>query len=378
MAATLARTLDDSGKAAVRFYHCADAETKPPLYGVRRAGSRQMNVILSRIGGSTAVHDMGVSEVIANEAKTADVIHLHNLHGYYLDWIRLLKAISNRPVVWTWHDMWAATGRCGISMGCQGWRSGCNPCPHLNYYPAAWLDRASSEFRRKSEMWAQLPRLIVVAPQEWLQQIAVERGFPSGQVVCIPNPVDFSTHSPTPKRVAREYLGLKVDEKYLLFVAARVDDPLRVIGISWLSSSRRDGAAWWPEEGRPSGPPRSSTSDTSTTRRSSASATAPPTPWWCRRWTTPVPTRWSRAWPAGPRCSASRWAAYRPRCTRAGRRGQGPGQAGASHVAPSTNAERGKPEEASAEVRAFASARWGAQSVAEQYLALYDRAIATS
>jgi glycosyltransferase involved in cell wall biosynthesis len=379
MAATLARTLDDSGKAAVRFYHCADAETKPPLYGVRRAGSRQMNVILSRIGGSTAVHDMGVSEVIANEAKTADVIHLHNLHGYYLDWIRLLKAISHRPVVWTWHDMWAATGRCGISMGCQGWRSGCNPCPHLNYYPAAWLDRASSEFRRKSEMWAQLPRLIVVAPQEWLQQIAVERGFPPERVVCIPNPVDFSTHSPTPKRVAREYLGLKVDEKYLLFVAARVDDPLKGYR-DFLAVVEQTGWRGLVAGGRP-------TERTSKVKYlgyihdakklgicySAADAlvvpslddTSPNTVVESMACGTPV---FGFAVGGIPAQMHSRWGGVvRARDKRA-----------LAMLLLQQMPNGGKPEEASAEVRAFASARWGAQSVAEQYLALYDRAIATS
>src|SRR5262249_44805023 len=81
MASTLAKVLHASGKADVRLVHCGDKRTTPPLYGVRRSGSRQINAIIARIGGSMAVHDMGVSEIIIREARNADVIHLHNLHG---------------------------------------------------------------------------------------------------------------------------------------------------------------------------------------------------------------------------------------------------------------------------------------------------------
>ena len=43
-----------------------------------------------------------------------DVVHLHNLHGYYLNVKMLLDylASSGRPVVWTLHDCWALTGHC--------------------------------------------------------------------------------------------------------------------------------------------------------------------------------------------------------------------------------------------------------------------------
>jgi glycosyltransferase involved in cell wall biosynthesis len=378
MASTLARALEASGKAEVRFYHCGDNIQKPPLYGIRRKGGRQMNAMLARIGGSMAVHDGGVAEFIAQQAQDTDVIHLHNLHGYYLDWVHLMKAIADRPVVWTWHDMWGATGRCGISMGCEGWRSGCHPCPHLNYYPAAWVDRASVEFRHKSEMWAQLSRLIVVAPQEWLQQIAVDRGLPAERVVCIPNPVDFSIHSPIPKRVAREYLGIDVDEKYLLFVAAHCDDPLKGYR-DFLSIVEQTGWRGLVAGGKPSErtskvkylgyirEPRKlgvcySAADALVVP--SVHDNSPNTVVESMACGTPV---FGFAVGGIPAQMHSRWGGVvRARDNRA-----------LVRLLLQQMPNGGKPDEASAEVRAFASSRWGAENVAEQYLALYDRAIAS-
>ena len=41
-----------------------------------------------------------------------DIIHIHNLHGYYINYQELFKYLkeANKPVVWTFHDFWPITG----------------------------------------------------------------------------------------------------------------------------------------------------------------------------------------------------------------------------------------------------------------------------
>ena len=43
-----------------------------------------------------------------------DIIHLHNVHGFYLDVEQLFRYLktSGKPVVWTLHDCWSFTGHC--------------------------------------------------------------------------------------------------------------------------------------------------------------------------------------------------------------------------------------------------------------------------
>ena len=42
-----------------------------------------------------------------------DIIHLHNIHGYYFD-LNILRCFEKDkiPIVWTLRDTWVVTGRC--------------------------------------------------------------------------------------------------------------------------------------------------------------------------------------------------------------------------------------------------------------------------
>lgn len=58
-----------------------------------------------------------------------DIIHLHNIHGYYINikiFFRYLKG-ANIPVVWTFHDCWLMTGHCAYFtfIGCDKWKTQC-------------------------------------------------------------------------------------------------------------------------------------------------------------------------------------------------------------------------------------------------------------
>ena len=72
-----------------------------------------------------------------------DLIHLHNLHGFYLNIDILFKylATAGIPVVWTLHDCWAFTGHCShySYQGCDKWLYGCNHCPQKREYPQSLI-----------------------------------------------------------------------------------------------------------------------------------------------------------------------------------------------------------------------------------------------
>ncbi|MFW8602429.1 glycosyltransferase [Desulfobacterota bacterium M19] len=182
-----------------------------------------MNILQTRLFGSHRIYDFGFAGEAIKLAKNADVIHLHNLHGYYLDFVKLINGIGNKPVIWTWHDMWGATGRCGFAMNCEKWKTGCNTCDYLNYYPKVWLDNAGSEFKVKSKLFKNIENLYIVSPSDWLRDIAIESGFSADRVVTIPNPVDLSCYKAINKRKVRDHFNLP-DEPLLLFVAHDCND----------------------------------------------------------------------------------------------------------------------------------------------------------
>lgn len=85
-----------------------------------------------------------------------DVIHLHNIHGYYINIEILFGYLStaNKPVVWTLHDCWAFTGHCSHFdyIGCEKWKTGCFECPQKREYPKSLVrDRSAINYKKKSK-----------------------------------------------------------------------------------------------------------------------------------------------------------------------------------------------------------------------------------
>ena len=62
-----------------------------------------------------------------------DIIHLHNIHGYYLNYPLLFDFLKSwgGPVVWTLHDCWPFTGHCAYFeyAHCDRWKTLCHDCP---------------------------------------------------------------------------------------------------------------------------------------------------------------------------------------------------------------------------------------------------------
>ena len=224
MASTLAsgiKNLDAS--VSIQFYHCDDNKQQKGITGLKRPLSRELNAMLARVGGARLVFDGGVADQIIKETQDADILHIHNLHGYYLNYEKLLNAWTDKPILWTWHDMWGATGRCGFSFDCNGWQTGCGKCEYKEYYPTAWLDFSAQEFKAKTQLYSKLSKLFIASPSHWLADIAVERGFDKAHVSVVPNPVDTQSYQVMDVSEAKKSLKLD-DKKYILFVAADCND----------------------------------------------------------------------------------------------------------------------------------------------------------
>lgn len=223
-ARNLMKALNCTGEASVRLVHSSNREMSGETIGVRRLAARQINAVISRIVGVAASPDFGLARQIADHSSDYDIIHLHNLHGYYVSPLQLLTEVRRRPIVWTWHDMWPATGRCAFSGTCDRWSLGCGHCPSKGSYPAAWLDRSASEFRAKSECYRRLRNTWIVVPSRWLAQIAIDRGFWSRRVQIIPYSVDPAVFSWMPAEEAKKQLGFDPDVPVVVFAAADCND----------------------------------------------------------------------------------------------------------------------------------------------------------
>ena len=90
------------------------------------------------------------------KAINPDIIHLHNIHGYYINYEILFDYLKEwgGPVVWTLHDCWPFTGHCAYYefSNCYRWKSRCYDCPQIKSYPASLCyDRSTKNFFDKQE-----------------------------------------------------------------------------------------------------------------------------------------------------------------------------------------------------------------------------------
>ena len=134
-----------------------------------------------------------------------DLIHLHNIHGYYINIELLFNYLkkAGKPVIWTLHDCWSYTGHCAYytAAGCGRWETvACSDgCPQLRQYPkCVGKSNPAENFQRKRTAFLGVPNLTLVTPSRWLAG-EVKRSFlGSYPVEVIPNGIDLEQFRPTP------------------------------------------------------------------------------------------------------------------------------------------------------------------------------------
>jgi glycosyltransferase involved in cell wall biosynthesis len=157
--------------------------------------------------------------------KKFDLIHLHNLHGYYLnlDFIKFLGRLDI-PVVWTLHDGWTLTGRCAYLSECDYWKTGCGNCPNLSWYPKAYFDSSSFIWKKKKEYFNSEWNPTIVCPSQWLADKVKESFLNKYKVKVIPNAIDIKIFKPKDKDFIRKRFKVSSNRKVILFAAANLRD----------------------------------------------------------------------------------------------------------------------------------------------------------
>lgn len=129
-----------------------------------------------------------------------DIIHLHNLHGYYINIKILFDYLkeANKPVVWTLHDCWAMTGHCAhfVQIDCEKWKTGCCSCPQSREYPSSLLaDRSPKNYAGKKSAYGGIKNMTIVAPSNWLASFVPNSMLKSFSVKAIHNGIDLNMFS---------------------------------------------------------------------------------------------------------------------------------------------------------------------------------------
>ncbi len=153
-----------------------------------------------------------VIDFIKKEAP--DIIHLHCIHGYYLNYKILFEFLQtiDTPIVWTFHDCWAFTGHCAYfdSINCEKWKTGCHHCDLKNTYPSSWiLDKSERNYNLKKELFTAIANQTVIVPvSNWLENLVKQSFFKGVRVKTIHNGIDIGLFKPQIDSKLGEKLGI--------------------------------------------------------------------------------------------------------------------------------------------------------------------------
>ena len=154
-----------------------------------------------------------------------DIIHLHNIHGYYLNIELLFRYLKTKsiPVVWTLHDCWPFTGHCSYFsyIGCEKWKTECNNCPQIHEYPGSFfIDRSKPNFRNKKEIFTSIKNITLVPVSKWLGDLANQSFLGGSPILVINNGVDLQTFEPKNTSDLKNKIG--VSKKFIILGVAHI------------------------------------------------------------------------------------------------------------------------------------------------------------
>ena len=152
-----------------------------------------------------------------------DIVHLHNIHGNYVNYPILLKGLKNKCVLLTLHDCWAFTGKCPhySAAQCNKWKTGCKECPQLHSYPRSlFFDTSALTYQLKKKLFTDLTSLTVVTVSDWLKAQA-EHSFLGRDIPIyrIYNGIDTDVFKPTENHFKEEY---NIEDKFMILGVSNV------------------------------------------------------------------------------------------------------------------------------------------------------------
>lgn len=152
-----------------------------------------------------------------------DLIWLHNIHGYYINYQMLFKWIKSKDniqVKWTLHDCWAFTGHCAHFMyvKCDKWKTQCSNCPNKHEYPASLLfDNSKKNFLIKKESFSGIKNMKIICPSNWLKTNVEQSFLKDYEITVIKNTIDLKSFKKQDNDLRRK---LNLSDKFIVLGVA--------------------------------------------------------------------------------------------------------------------------------------------------------------
>lgn len=220
------KTLEHDTNEAFAYYgysnHPID-EIKQSEYLTSSFTGKAFHIIMEEVTGLCGCFSIiSTIKLIKRMGKfKPDIVHLHNLHGSYINVPMLFKYIKkhNIKTVWTLHDCWAFTGHCPYFdiAECVKWKTGCYSCSQYKDYPKSLFDNSKYMYNLKKKWFTGVKNMTIVTPSEWLAGLVKESYLKDYPVKVINNGIDLNVFKPTESDFRKKYA---LENKYIVLGVA--------------------------------------------------------------------------------------------------------------------------------------------------------------
>lgn len=249
IAAEICRLTIQSGHQALLCYSRNKPPRDVPSLKIGNMVGTLAHLGFSRLTDHTGFFSRYATQKLIKQLKryNPDIVHLHNLHGYYLHLPTLFRYLKENdiPVVWTLHDCWSYTGHCAYystakadrhlsfeslkecrDIACRRWQRGCDRCMQKHQYPASWLmDRSRKNWLEKRALFTGIPHMVLTTPSQWLRNEVKQSFLKDYAVYVFPNGLDMERFAPCTNE---DYLSV-VEHSYGLDKLRETNKELKLI-----------------------------------------------------------------------------------------------------------------------------------------------------
>ena len=187
--------------------------------------SKAYHMYMSKIFGNHGYYSKIPTKLLIKKIQefSPDIIHLHNIHGWYINIPMLFDYLKkcDIPIVWTLHDCWSFTGGCAhfTFCKCHKWLTGCGECNNLKEYPiSSRVDRTKEMWHIKRECFCGLDNVTIVTPSQWLCKLVKQSFLGDYPVRVIHNGINLEVFRPIVSNFREKY-GIAKEQHMVLGVS---------------------------------------------------------------------------------------------------------------------------------------------------------------
>ncbi len=218
------KVIENGGESYIAYGRSVSYSQSRPIR-IGNQWDKAIHLINTRLFDTHGFHSGNATKELVEKIKIIkpDLIHLHNLHGYYLNIEVLFNflRIANIPTIWTLHDCWPFTGHCCYyeRVQCIKWKDECTKCELKGLYPRSiFYDNSKSNYILKRKLFTQLNNLTIVSVSNWLEKQIRDSFFYNFPVQTIYNGIDLTLFRPLDSHALKTKHGFE-NKQIILGVA---------------------------------------------------------------------------------------------------------------------------------------------------------------